>query len=72
MVPACGSVVWLRTIGRPVRARVFALPDDVAAGRRVALYFDDKQYHDAGRAFRTLYLSAFLAALIGVQGAQRG
>lgn len=67
-LPPVGTVVWMKTHAKPVRARLVEKNLDCRFGWTVVLLFDCGGYGDLHRR-RTLYRAAFWSALDHVEGA---
>lgn len=69
-LPPVGTVVWMKTHAKPVRARL--IDTDVVKGAcvRVLLQFDDARYHSMNGGLRPLYTAAFWSALDRIEVAK--
>lgn len=67
-LPPVGTVVWMKTHAKPVRARLLQV-DHGDHYVMVTLQFDDGRYNSCRPHHRHLYVEAFWSALDHVEGA---
>lgn len=68
-LPPIGTVVWMKTHAKPVRARLMQIDYGRLLHVVVTLQFDDARYQSMNGCRRQLYASAFWSALDHVEGA---